>query len=138
MGYSGNPDGSAVDRVRVLIGDTDNNNLILQDSEIEYYLVLYNQDCPTAAYFALDQIIAAMSRHPDKRTGQQQVSYKNPVEWYKELQQRLAPKADLSGVYAGGVSQSDIDTVQQDTDRPARQFVRDDFDNDGITTYENE
>ena len=60
--YSGNPGASALDEVRFLIQDTDTNDQLLSNEEIEYLLLAYNEDAFGAAIASMTSLIAQAAR----------------------------------------------------------------------------
>lgn len=60
--YSGDPGASALDEVRFLIQDTDENDQLLSDGEIEYLLAAYSDDAFGAAIAAVSSLVAKASR----------------------------------------------------------------------------
>ena len=60
--YSGDPGASALDEVRFLIQDTDTNDQLLSNEEIEYLLLAYNDDAFGAAIASMTSLIAQAAR----------------------------------------------------------------------------
>ena len=60
--YSGDPGASALDEVRFLIQDTDTNDQLLSNEEIEYLLLAYNEDAFGAAIASMTSLIAQAAR----------------------------------------------------------------------------
>lgn len=60
--YSGNPGASALDEVRFLIQDTDTDDQLLSDEEINYLLSAYDDDAFGAAIAAVTSLIAQAAR----------------------------------------------------------------------------
>lgn len=80
--YSGNPNNSAKDAVRFLIGDTIQTDPILQDGEIEYFLGIYNNTPLNAAIRCCETIIALFSRQVDEGVGKVKISFSQKVKQY--------------------------------------------------------
>ena len=115
--YSGDPRKSDKDKVRFLIGDTDANYPLLQDAEVLY--LIETQGTALAASVAAALAIAAKySRMSDESVGDVSKSYSQRAEAYRklsvDLRRRNAEKAVCP--YAGGISEVDKDTTQQDPD----------------------
>ncbi len=127
--YSGDPSSSDKDAVRFLIGDTDTNNQLLQDEEINYLLTTQGSVYAAAAEAAMS-IAAKFARLADQTVGDLRISYSQRAEAYKALADSLSRRGDLKFVepYAGGISKSDKESVELDTDRVEPAFERGQFD----------
>ena len=91
--YSGNPDYSVKDRVRFLIGDTDDSEQLLTDQEIDY-LIGENSSIYGACAEACETIVAQYSKRSDIGLGgglDSNLSQK--VEHYRELAKEFSSKA---------------------------------------------
>lgn len=119
------PKDSDKDAVRFRIGDTDSNDPLLQDEEIEYLLENEGGAKRAAAVAALT-ISAKYSRLADEAVGQVKVSYSQKSKQYSSLADKLSDAADsaLAMPYAGGISISDKTTREDDTDRVSPFFER--------------
>lgn len=124
--YSGDPSKSAKDAVRFLIGDTEEQNQILQDGEILWVLSLYNQAPLNAAIRCCETAIAKYSRLVDESVGSVRMSFSQRARGFQALlttlQNRLAMEDAVP--YAGGVSVGDMQKVTANVDRPAPLFTR--------------
>lgn len=131
--------------VRLLVGDTDATDYVLQDSDIAFFLSESDEDIYMAAVMAAESIAAkyarmvtnsqsdahgvhALTRHYSDR-------HKHYLDLAKRLERRKSGNAlrkmSGGGVYAGGISQSDKDTRADNDDRPAPAFSRSLHDNPG-------
>lgn len=116
--YSGNPSLTSRDEVRFLVGDTDNTNQLATDEEISYALVKEGSSYLAAASVCFS-LAAKYARYMDQSVGDLSISYSQRYQQFKELAKRL----ELSGSsqfgipYAGGISQTDKETVAADADR---------------------
>jgi hypothetical protein len=122
--YSGKPSSSERDQVRFLIGDTKDCDQIIQDEEIEYLLDLEGSVFRAAA-MACETIAAQFSRLADEKVGDISVSLSQKADAYLKLAKKLRNRS--SGIvfpYAGGISQTDKDTQEQDEDRVPGIFKR--------------
>lgn len=115
--YSGNPASSPKDQVRFLVGDTDETDQLLQDEEIEW-LISDRGSALAAAVAAAEAIAAKFARQVDKAVGDLRLSLSQKAQGYAaraaELRLRLATGA---APYAGGISASDKEAQELDTDR---------------------
>lgn len=122
--YTGDPNKSDLDKIRFIVGDTDKNDQLLTDEEIQY-LIDNESDANMAAFTASETIAAKFSRLADESVGQVSVSYSQKAEHYWKLAKTLKLKANKLAVpYAGGISQSDKTNVENDTDRVEPFFNR--------------
>jgi hypothetical protein len=76
------------DKVRFLIGDTDENEPLLQDEEIDF-LLSENTDIYLAASSAAESISAKFARQSDKSIGDAHTTYSQKAEAYHRLAERL-------------------------------------------------
>ena len=95
--YSGNPGDSALDEVRFLIQDTDTNDQLLSDEEINYLLDAYNDDAFGAAVAAVTSLIAQASRvqEESKTVGDLSLSVKSGArleQWHALLNRLQAER----------------------------------------------
>ena len=123
--YSGNPADSDKDAVRFLVQDTDTTDQLVQDEEIAWALT-QGGGVYTAAALVAGTIAAKFARMADKETvGKVSVSYTKRAEQYFLLEDELKQKAATQNVplpYAGGISVSDVETVEDNTDRVEPSF----------------
>ncbi len=125
--YSGDPASSPMNEVRFLVQDTDSDNRLIADSEINYAVALvYGSNPPAngnylpAAYVA-DAVAARYAHVADKAVGDLHISYSQRWKNYKELAAKLRNRANLAGVpvYAGGQSIVEKFGLDADPDRIA-------------------
>lgn len=127
--YSGDPSSSDLDSVRFLVGDTDINDQQLQDEEINYLLAQNGNNVYLSAAAAANAIAAKFARLVDKSVGDLKLNFSQRQAAYATLAKELEVKgAQRVGVpYAGGISLSDKDKDQEDTDLVQPTFKRDQF-----------
>lgn len=88
--YSGNPADSEKDAVRFLIGDTDANDELLSDEEIDYVIVESGGSKYQAAHDAAYAIASKFSRMAQsKSVGDLSISYADRARAYFELANEL-------------------------------------------------
>jgi hypothetical protein len=131
--YSGDPSLSSRDKVRFLIGDTDDTDEQLQDEEIDAMLA-DNSSEPYAAAIACAYVLAAKySRRADRSVGDLSISYNQIGDSYRKLATQLKSQAATSSAgfkpYAGGISISDkeVDEENDDLKRPNFKLGMHDF-----------
>jgi len=135
--YSGDPGKSAKDLVRFLIQDTDAKDQQLQDGEITYILSVYNNKPANAAIRLCEVLIAKYTRMADEGVGQVRIQFSQKSKAYRtlltDLKIRLATESMQP--YAGGVSQSDVDTVNSNMDRVKPDFSKHMMENELIAPW---
>ena len=116
--YSGNPSGTNRDAIRFMIGDTDNTDQLVTDEEIAYALAQEGNVYVSAARICRS-LASRYARYMDQSLGDLSISYSQRYQQFTELANRLEfDGSSRVGIpYAGGISQSDKDTVDADTDR---------------------
>lgn len=82
--YSGNPAASARDKVRFLCGDTDTNDQLLQDEEIDYLLTVRSSPESTAP-LACSTIMGKLAREVDYTIGPEKVMASQRLKAYESL-----------------------------------------------------
>ena len=81
------------DKVRRLIGDVDNDDLIFEDSEIEYYLSINNDDLYSTAADLCEAILGEFARETNYRFSTLWLDAGDVYEHYKDLMDRFREKA---------------------------------------------
>lgn len=125
--YSGDPQNSPLDQVRFLIGDTNSSVPLLSDEEILYLLNRENNNIYAAAYYAAKAIVAKLSREYDQSVGAVRYSLSQRVKQYETLASNLKLMFESNSAvpYCGGISVSDKESREEDTDRVEPIFFRD-------------
>lgn len=116
--YSGDPSATNRDAVRFLIGDTDNTSQLVTDEEIAYMLTQEGSTSSAAARVCRS-LAAKYARFMDQSVGDLNISYSQRFKQFSEMASKLESDASSRvGIpYAGGISQSDKDSRESDTDR---------------------
>lgn len=124
--YSNDPENEPRDAVRLLIGDTDDADPLLSDTEVTFYLTENGDNKYRAAIESCRAIAAKLSRRPDHAVGRVIVSYQQRAQEYLKLAETLRQKYLMSTVtpYAGGIGLTDKDAQENDTDRTPPFFTR--------------
>lgn len=118
---------AAKDQVRLLIGDTDVTDALLQDEEIAYLLTQSASNVNVASVRACEAVAARFSRLADTQVDDVRVSLSQRAKGYRELAATLRGRIALTGVtlFAGGVSVGAKESAEEDTDRVPPIFTRD-------------
>ncbi len=129
--YDNNPAGSDLSEVRYLVGDTDSTDELVSDEEIAY-AVASEANNTMAAVRTARAIASKFARLVTKAVGDLKINYSDRVKHYMDLATFLEdsdPAANIPVPYAGGISVSDKDSVEENTDRVNPAFERGQFDN---------
>lgn len=116
--YTEDPINNPYDRIRVYTTDTDNNELLIDQSIIEFYYEECNQNEKQAAVKCLNYLLFTIAKMADEKVGG---VYMKNSDRIKNLRLVLtALQADMShglgGAYAGGISVSDVKARRCDPD----------------------
>lgn len=124
--YSGDPSASDRDKVRFLVGDTQTADQLVTDEEIAWLLSEASGVYP-AAVMACESIAAQFARLADTQVDDGRVSLSQRAKGYRDLAATLRSRVAVSSVslFAGGISISDKQTAESDTDRVPPIFTRD-------------
>ena len=120
--YTNDPLNRPIDRVRHEINDTDTENAVLSDEEIQYS-ISSNPHVLLAASDCAAQIGAKYADEPKQKTvGDLSINYggEGRSATYQALAKRLRDRAIRrvgDKIFAGGISESDRDATLSDTDR---------------------
>lgn len=120
--------------VRLLIGDTDSSDPLLQDEEILFSLA-QKSTVYGAAALSCKFIVANFSRLVDTQLdGALQENYSDLVKNYSSISSKMADLDDSEsgtklGISAGGISLTGMTLVQALPDRPRSEFWVGQFDN---------
>lgn len=137
--YSGDPSSSTRDSIRFLSGDTDTNDQLLANEEIDYLATQVSASSSTAAtYRAANRCLLAIaskfSRLADQQTGDLSVSMSQKAANAREQAALLLKIAEDDNLtvptpYAGGISWADKLIDQDDPDRVDPYFESGQFTN---------
>jgi hypothetical protein len=102
--------------VRVRIGDTSSGDQLLQDEEINAF-VDSEGNREMGAALAAEAVGAQFARKVDKSVGKLRIAFSQASEHYFGLAKRLRREVAIgAGPYAGGISRSDKEANEADTD----------------------
>ena len=125
------PGSSAKSYVRLRVGDTTSADQLLQDEEI---LAVISAETNTlkAAAICAQTIAGKYARKVDKTVGKLRISMSQASARYSEMADDLLRESGRkAGAWAGGISISDKEDTEADTDRVAPSFYLGQFDNEG-------
>ncbi len=136
--YGADPSNSALDHVRLLVGDTDCATAFLQDSEILFFID-EEGSAAFAAPRAAEAIAGTVARKIDVGTGKVRKSLSQLFDHYTALAKTLRARAEeCVEVYAGGISKAEKQTDAQDADLVQPEFHKDMHDNPRTGTTHDE
>lgn len=121
--------------VRLLIGDTDTTDQLVQNEEINFGLSQANDNIYYAAAWVCRAIAAKFSRLVDTTLdGALSAKYSSKAKQYQQLASQVEAQGKKTsgkalGVFAGGISNSDMSVANQDSDRVIPAFAINQFDN---------
>ena len=126
--YSGDPSSSNKDAVRFLLGDTDAEQPLISDEEVEYILSL-EANVIRAAAIGAESIAGKFSSKVDRSIGDFSESLSDLASQYLELARKLRKQAKQTSSFkavpfAGGISKDVKKTLEKDTDRVKPSFSR--------------
>lgn len=137
--YSGDPGDSARDAIRFLIGDTDTNDQLLSDEEIAWVNAQASGTTTSldAVYDAAAQcamtIATKLGREADKQIGDLSVSLSQRAAAFRQsavdLRAMAARHTSVPTPYAGGITISDKDIDQENSDLFRGWFASGQFEN---------
>lgn len=123
--------------VRLLIGDTNELDQQLQNEEILFSLSQSGDNVYYAGSFCARLLASKYARMVDTQLdGALEATYSDRVKHYNLLAIQLSDMGKKYGgrslgVLAGGISVTEINTVESNTDRPSPAFKVDQFKNEG-------
>lgn len=127
--YTYDPTNVPIDAVRFTLQDTDEENVLLWDQEIDYLLSQTNDNIIRASILGARAIMAKFARKADReQAGKYQVYYTDKVGQYQTIIDSLEDQlSSLSGVdiHYGGIDIDTVDSVRKDDSRVHNLFHTD-------------
>lgn len=120
------------DQVRFLVQDTDSTRPLVQDEEIDYALSKQSNIYLASAMVA-DSIARKYALQPNTKTDIFTEDYQDASSNYIKLAKQLRKDSVMysaSSFYSGGISKTDKQTREEDTDRVKPSFTVELGDND--------
>lgn len=135
--YSGSPVNSVLDAVRFEIQDTNSKSPLLQNGEIEYAISKEAPNDPpsegevlSAAARCMEVLTRLFSAQADTELGSLKVTYTKQAAGYAKQAEKLRLRAQgMHAPFAGGLSESERQQREADTDRVQPAFARKQFRN---------
>ena len=121
------------DMVRLKIGDTDTNDQLLQNETIDALLTARSNSVVDASIDCVRAVLAVFVREIDRSNVGITANRSQKFNQLETLLQQLQAEARTGhgGMFVGGHSRSEKETIEDDTDflRPFAKVGKDDFDN---------
>ncbi len=122
---SSDPGATTRDQIRLMVGDTDTGDQIMQDEEIAYFVTTYTS-VGSAAVAVARSILSIFARQVTKAVGDLRINasdrYKAYAEHIANLEE-LALATDPYQIYVGGQSFNEINSDRRDSDLPQGRFA---------------
>ena len=121
--------------VRLLVGDTDTNDQLVQNEEITFALSQANNSIYYAASWICRTIAAKFSRMVDTQLdGALEANYSDRSKQYQQLATQIEAQGKKTsgkslGVFGGGISSAAVSVAHADEDRVIPVFSINQFDN---------
>lgn len=121
--------------VRLIMGDTDTTDQLIQNEEISFALSQNNNNVYYAASLVCRLVAAKFSRLVDTSLDNAiSAKYSTRAKQYQQLALQIEAQAKKSsgksiGVFAGGILKTDMGVANQDTNRVQPSFEIHQFDN---------
>lgn len=116
--YSGDPTSSALDALRFHIGDTESATPLLSNEEINYVLA-NNASLNRQLAACFETIGRKLLQRPNFALDKWREDRHEVAKSFLEQAKELRKKSAAQGIYAGGISKTDKETREEDTDRDA-------------------
>tara|TARA_A100001515_G_scaffold67655_3_gene53806 strand:- start:1513 stop:1956 length:444 start_codon:yes stop_codon:yes gene_type:complete len=132
--YSGDPSSSDRDKVRFLVFDTDTNDQLLSNEELDW-LLSQNSNIYMAAATAAEAIAAKFAKDISRSVVGISATPGGRADFYLELAERLRAQVSSTNkhaqVFAGGLSIDNKEALDDDSDAVQPGFKIGQFDYDG-------
>jgi hypothetical protein len=105
-------------KVRLLIGDSDEADLLLSVDELAYILSV-ESNIYQAAIMACDAILAKLARYPDFQMGRTKESQSQMTAQFEAVRTRIqnaVTRGEQKSLYVGQIFEDEIDEDEADTD----------------------
>lgn len=126
MAYTGSPSTSAIDRIRLSVGDCDPDYTFLDDESYQYYLDKNNQNENRTTLDCIKAILFSLARRTRERAGDIELYGSEAFNNYAAALKLILLNPDLMNYsampYAGGISRQDMYDNDIDTDTPNKPF----------------
>jgi hypothetical protein len=133
--YSNDPASSPLDAVRFLSGDTDADDPLVDDREVNYAITLGSHDI--AAAIICEHLAARFARETDIESGEAKEKCSQRAKAFKDRADELRQRAGIAVLPSfGGLSRSEKQSLASNTDAVQPFFGRDEFDNPNADQFD--
>ena len=116
-------------QVRLMIGDTDTADQLIQDEEIELYLLQNSDEVIPSAVDCCEAIAAEFSRQADTTNGALSIKCSQRAKAYLVLADRIRDKLSNYGeIFVGGATWDDVENLDNDSSLVQPDFKQRQFD----------
>lgn len=118
MPYTDDPINNPIDRIRLRIGDTEEECEELSDSVYQYLLSLHNNNENRSTLDALKAVLAKYARYANERAGKLEIDYQSRYRSYQAMYDKLLKDNSFTTIgvpFAGGVYKDDTGANRTDT-----------------------
>ena len=118
MCFTGDPANNPLDRVRILCTDTNNDEILVEQSVLEWFYIESGKDEKKAAIKALKYLLFQVAKMGDEKVGGVYLRNSSRFKALKVAYNDLIKGSCLgaNSAYAGGISVSDIESRRQNQD----------------------
>ena len=96
--YSGDPSASDLDRLRFILMDTDNDNPIFSDDELQYLIDTYGENDDMLQYQAFTQAATKFAYQIKRSLGPQLEDPTSRLNYFKSRAEELKAKLQVKGL----------------------------------------
>lgn len=118
--YYNDPTNNPYDRIRLIIGDWNNDEILLPQPVLEYLYLSCNKNEKRAAIKALEYLFMDMAKYTDEVVGDVQIKLSQRFNQMKIVLGNLKSSTMGGLPYAGGISVSDIESRRNNPDSPVK------------------
>jgi hypothetical protein len=104
------------DKVRFLVGDTNEATAALSNKEVEYCVTLGGSNLLRACAWACDSIANKLARNATTRVRGQETEIQNAYAAYRKLAQDFRDKAKGSSSFFALLTKTDLEIWREDSD----------------------
>lgn len=141
MAYTGSPATSAIDRLRISVGDIDTTLVFLDDATYQYYLDKNSGNEKRTARELMPIILFSLAKMRRERAYMCEVYGADTFNNYMQAIKLALANPAIYDVeftpYAGGISRSDMQANSDDTDTPSPKVYRGVTSDGGTPDYYN-